>query len=99
MMCLVKNVRENRILIPDEPLKSCFDSEHDVCEDVMALMFAKERVFYCLTCRKCFICLEDIDNGRLVVKEVLSLPITNEEIAKHLHFEEEIREIGLNNVM
>lgn len=79
-------MRENKILVPSEPLRICLDKGHDVCEDVTALMFAKERVFYCLTCKKCFICVEDIANGRLIVKEVLSLPITNEEIAKRLHF-------------
>ena len=77
---------ESIILIPGEPLKTCFDNGHELYEDNLAWLIAKERVFYCKTCMKCFICIEDIKNRRLRVKKILPLPTTNEEIAKYLTF-------------
>ena len=74
-------------LIPEEPLKSCFDSGHEIYEDMATWMFARERVFYCVTCMKCFICSEDTAANRLLIKKILPLPTSNDEIAKYLTFE------------
>ena len=36
---------ESIILIPGEPLKTCFDNGHELYEDNLAWLIAKERVF------------------------------------------------------
>ena len=77
------------VLIPDEPLRSCFKRGHKVDEDMAVYNWCKERLFYCYTCMKAFICEEVPEEGRLRIKKILKLPASNKEIAKYLTWEVE----------
>ena len=78
----------SEIAYPEYPLRECIEKGHDVAEDMIVYEFCKERLFYCNTCKKIYICEEirDPETNKvfLKVKKVLPYGVSNEVIAKNL---------------
>ena len=62
--------------------KDCWNNKHDVYEDMIINENCEERVFFCKTCKKIFVCIEE--NNKIFVKIELPISTTNKEVSKYL---------------